>query len=107
MLKTSVRRAAHLLVATLVLLAGRPAAAAWPQFGGAVAAASGSQAHPVITTDGADGALIAWQDARTAPGVIAVHHLRATGDLDPAWPRLGRAVLAFPLVNPSGGQLNP
>lgn len=105
------RSSAFYLVLVVVALCAsaipRPAAAAWPEFGRGVCVTLGAQQHPVITTDGAGGAIIAWQDFRTSPSVIAVHHVLATGENDPVWLHDGRAVLRFPLENPDGGQVFP
>ncbi len=84
----------------------RLAAAAWPEFGRAVCNTNGTQQHSVITTDGAGGAIVAWQDFRTAPAVIAAHHVLATGEIDPAWPHFGRTVMGEP-PTPEGLQTFP
>lgn len=85
----------------------RLASATWPEFGRAVCNTIGAQQHPVVATDGAGGAMIAWQDFRTPPGLVAVHHVLASGELDPAWPHLGRVVVGEPPVKPDGGQTFP
>ena len=56
---------------------------------------------------GTGGAIVAWQDLRMPVSVVAVQHVRADGELDPAWPHLGRAVLGVPLVNPDAGEFLP
>lgn len=84
----------------------RNASAVWPQFGRAACDDPAIQQRPVITSDGAGGAIIAWEDLRTSPSLIAAQHLFASGELDAAWPHFGRALMAVPLVNPVGGQAN-
>ncbi len=90
-----------------MMATSRGASAAFPDNGRAVCFDAATQQNSAIATDGAGGAIIAWQDLRTNPGVIAVHHVLATGDVDPTWLHNGRAVLRFPLVNPDGGQFLP
>jgi hypothetical protein len=85
-----------------VLFAGaitpRPASAAWPQFGRAIDSAFGDQLAPRIATDGANGAIITWLDRRSFPFNIDAQHVLATGDVDPAWPANGRALLTDALT---------
>jgi len=88
-------------------LAISPAWAVWPQSGRGACEATGSQQQSAITSDGAGGAIVTWQDLRTPTSIIAAQHLRADGELDPAWPHFGRAVLGQPLVNPDGGEFLP
>src|SRR5262245_12220531 len=101
-----------LLAAGLVLGAltvPRPARAEWPAFGRAISTASLSQTHSVATTDGADGAIIAWQDSRF-PGVnIFAQRVLASGELDLAWTVDGQALMTDPLVPSSaeGGNASP
>jgi len=101
------------LVFTLILGAwvGAPgiAAANWPPFGRAVETAGDSQVHSSIATDGADGAIVVWQDPRLPRTNIFAQHLLASGDVDPAWPVDGRALLADPaaLEKADGGQVAP
>lgn len=62
----------------------------WPTQGLAVNSdASVSQFTPRAISDGAGGALIAWDDSNND---VFVHHVLASGALDPAWPIAGRAV---------------
>jgi hypothetical protein len=104
------RSSSFFLVLVVVALCAsaipRPAAAAWPEFGRAICNATGSQQHSVITTDGAGGAIVAWQDFRTAPAVIAAQHVLASGELDVAWPHFGRTVMGDP-PTPGGLQTFP
>jgi hypothetical protein len=81
--------------------------AAWPANGRALltdpqalANALGGQARPVITSDGAGGAIVAWQDHRDeSPGSdIFAQHVLSTGVVDPNWPANGRALSTAPGV---------
>jgi len=54
----------------------------WGAAGLVVCGAAGIQEQPVITGDGFDGALVAWQDERSLPAdEIAVQRIGANGDL--------------------------
>jgi len=66
---------------------------AWPVNGLAVCTATATQRDAVAVSDGAGGAVLAWQDYRngTYPDVYAQHVL-ASGAGDPAWPADGLAV---------------
>jgi hypothetical protein len=85
------------------------AAAAWPEFGRAVSTAADDQEAPKIASDGAGGAIITWQDSRSPIINIFAQHVRSTGDLDPASPVGGRALLTDPLAlaNAPSGQSSP
>src|SRR5262249_32978158 len=54
-------------------------------------------------------AIITWQDARLPRVNIFAQHVLAAGDVDPAWPVDGRALLADPLAMASAvsGQSSP
>jgi hypothetical protein len=59
----------------------------------ALAAAFDGQQFPVIVSDGAGGAIVAWQDGRLAGGTdIFAQHVLTSGVVDPAWPANGRAL---------------
>src|SRR5438132_4169477 len=62
------------------------------------------QQGPVITTDGAEGAIIAWQDSRSYPIThIYGQRVLASGVVDPGWPIDGRVLcLAFGGSPPAG-----
>ncbi len=96
-------------VALGALAPSRVAFAVWPEFGRAICNAPAGQQHPVITTDGAGGAIIAWQDFRFPRVNIFVQHVLATGEVDPAWAVNGRAALNDPaaMANADGGQTFP
>src|SRR5262245_54743079 len=89
------------------LAATRVASAAWPSQGRAVSIAPNSQTHSATTTDGAGGAIVVWQDERDPKVNLFAHHLLASGDLDPAWPVNGRAVLANLVAVVAGGNFRP
>src|SRR5262245_12731779 len=91
---------ALVLASTLLLapLAARSASAAWPPFGRALVTAAGTQVLPVIASDGAGGAIVAWNDRRAFPFNIDAQHVLATGEVDAAWPVNGRALLSDALV---------
>src|SRR5262245_48502631 len=95
--------------AVTALAAPRPASADWPQFGRAIVSAPASQQHSAIASDGADGAIVVWQDGRNPRVNIFAQHVRSTGDLDPAWPETGRALLtdAIAAAAGAGGQTTP
>ncbi len=103
---TSIVGAATML---LVTAGSRPASAAWPAFGRAITTAASAQVHSAITTDGADGAIITWQDFRFPRVNIFAGHVLASGELDLAWPNDGLALLTDPLAMASadGGQTSP
>lgn len=75
------------------VLAGGTVDAAWPFNGQLICSAAGVQFNPRILSDGAGGAVVAWQDLRggTTSDLYAQHVL-ATGAVDPAWPANGRAI---------------
>ena len=79
--------------------------AAWPVNGlplltdaPSLANALGGQSRPVIVSDGAGGAIVAWQDQRNEnPGSdIFAQHVLSTGVVDPNWPANGRALSTAP-----------
>ena len=65
---------------------------AWP-VGGALARRSAAGANSRIASDGAGGAVVAWQEGTR----IAAHHVRANGTFDPAYPDTGRTITALGL----------
>src|SRR5439155_218107 len=85
------------------VLVGGAVDTAWPVDGQAVCAATSNQYNPVIISDGAAGAIVAWPDDRpgTNPDIYAQHVL-PSGEVDPAWPTDGRA-----LSTAAGSQVNP
>lgn len=86
------------LLAWLLLFA-HPAGAAWIPNGVPICVNPECGARlPVACSDGAGGAFIAWQGATLSNLDINVyvHHILATGDLDPLWPPLGVLVCGAP-----------
>ncbi len=66
---------------------------AWPVNGRQVCGAALDQTSPVIVSDGAGGAVIAWQDYRNGFNWdIYAQHVLASGAVDPAWPLDGQAL---------------
>jgi hypothetical protein len=68
---------------------------AWPAGGRALCDTTGTQQSPVIVSDGAGGAIVAWQDGRgtgLAGYDVYAQHVLASGALDAAWPHQGRAL---------------
>jgi len=74
----------------------------WPVDGRALCTAALSQAEPVIVSDGAGGAIVAWHDLRGGDNDIYAQHVLASGGVDPGWPANGRA-----LCTAATDQLNP
>jgi len=96
-------------IALGVPIAPQPAAAEWPEFGRALSTAVNNQELPKTTTDGAGGAIVVWQDQREKRRNIFATRVLASGELDPAWPVDGRALLtdAAALDTVFGGQAFP
>jgi hypothetical protein len=95
---TSGRRVVLLRVLLALALTPRVVSADWPTFGRAVAVAPGEQIGPAIAPDGAGGAIVAWHDRRVFPFNIDAQHVLASGEVDPAWPANGRALLTDALI---------
>ena len=67
--------------------------AGWPAGGRAVCAAPDEQYSPVVVSDGAGGAIVAWYDYRDGPEPdIYAQHIQSLGLVDPAWPPNGSAL---------------
>lgn len=81
---------------------------AWPLNGRALCVEAHDQFNPTVISDGAGGAIVAWDDRRE----LAVHpfaqHVLASGQVDPAWPTDGLSVSrgdadeVFPRLAPDG-----
>lgn len=73
---------------------------AWPAGGVAVTQAIGHDGFPVIATDGAGGAFVAWSTNDPLSGSSSVdvyaHHVLASGVVDPLWPVNGLGVCTVP-----------
>jgi hypothetical protein len=67
---------------------------AWPANGLLLASVTGDQSFPVLVSDGAGGAIVAWSDQRAGNADVYAHHVLANGTLDAVWPATGRAVAA-------------
>jgi hypothetical protein len=68
---------------------------AWPVDGRALCTDPAGQDHPAIASDGAGGAIVAWNDERGGypdHGGTYAQRVRASGVVDPAWPANGRAL---------------
>ncbi len=76
------------------VLAGGAVDPAWPADGRAFYTQESQQISPAIISDGAGGAIVTWQDARSGAYDIYAQRLRASGAVDPAWPAAGRALCA-------------
>ena len=90
------RFASLLLVCVALSGATRVASAEWPPCGRGISTAPATQTHATITTEGADGAIVTWQDSRFARVNIFAQHVLASGEVDGAWPVDGRALLNDP-----------
>ena len=82
------RSGAHLNTFAQHVLASSAIDAAWPVNGRALSLSSGDQLNASIVVDGAGGAIIAWEE----DFFILVHHVQASGLLDPTFPVFGRLV---------------
>ncbi|TMQ50943.1 MAG: T9SS type A sorting domain-containing protein [Candidatus Eisenbacteria bacterium] len=107
-------RAASVAVVLAVMVLATPvaprlASADWPPCGRAISTAPKGQEHPAIAPDGAGGAIITWQDLRTARVNVFAEHVLASGELDIRWPVDGRALLtdSLALASADGGQTSP
>jgi len=72
-----------LLVGLLGMLASSNANALWPLNGGAPCPVAADQQYPAMCSDGAGGAIIAWQDARD--GTFNVYAARVTSSGSTLW----------------------
>jgi flagellar hook capping protein FlgD len=73
----------------------------WPANGATVCSVPGEQSAPVVVSDLAGGAFIAWVDGRASTVAldnadIYAHHVMANGHLDPLWPANGTPVTTAP-----------
>ena len=77
------------------VLAGGALDPAWPANGRALCTAPGGGGTGLrIASDGAGGAIVAWDDYRGSPDQIYAQHVQASGAVDPSWPVDGRALCA-------------
>lgn len=81
--------------------------AAWPGNGTTVCSVAGEQIAPVIVSDGAGGAFVAWVDGRIGGTVndldVYAQHVLASGLVDPTWPANGTPVCTAPKAQSSLG----
>jgi hypothetical protein len=75
---------------------------AWPVAGLSLSSAGNNQLVPVIASDGAGGAIVAWEDNHSGNYDIYAQHALAAGTKDPAWPTDGAALCTM-----TGNQTNP
>ena len=80
---------------------GSPAAGFSPN-GVALCAATGDQLSPQLVADGAAGAIVTWQDARSGSSHIYAQHLTAAGAIAAGW-----AADGLPLCTAAGTQVSP
>ena len=64
----------------------------WTANGVLLTNALAGQARPVLVSNGAAGAIVAWEDYRSGQVDIYAQRVLATGAVDPAWPAGGLAV---------------
>ncbi len=67
----------------------------WTANGVAVANFPSGETRPVLVSNGAGGAIIAWKDYRNGEYDIFAQRILANGAVDPAWPAGGRAVALY------------
>ena len=85
------RRSLEFACSLLLALPGLTAAQ--QNQGAAVVTVAGARSAQVVVSDGAGGAIVAWQDYRSgATYDIYAQHMLASGVPDPAWPVGGRGV---------------
>jgi hypothetical protein len=79
-----------------------------PSIGVPVCSAANNQSNPVLCTDNANGAIIAWQDQRKGANVDAdIYAQRVTGAGAVAWTANGVPVCVEPPATPTGNQWYP
>jgi len=67
----------------------------WPPNGIALCGLTSAVRSPVIVSDGATGAIVAWYDFRSGAGDIFAAHVTTSG-VDPTWPVNGLTLCAAP-----------
>jgi flagellar hook capping protein FlgD len=72
-----------------------PAVAQCVVDGAPLCSAVNLQQSPAIASDGAQGAIVTWEDHRASNYNIYAQHFLSTGSADPAWPVDGRKVCIF------------
>ena len=85
---------------TLSIAAPSPSSAAWPHDPGVnvpVCTTTDTQYGQAVVSDGSGGAFLTWHEYRGGADVnIYVHHVLASGIVDPAWPVNGLAICTAP-----------
>src|SRR5262249_6044043 len=77
----------------------------WPAAGVLVCGAAGLQDYPVLTTDGAGGAIVAWEDIRDGIQYdIYASRVRSDGTIPGTWPANGRLLST---LGPTKNDFNP
>jgi len=96
-------------LALALLLAPRLALADWPACGRVVTQAPTGQVHARVASDGADGAIVVWEDHRSHRVNVFAQHVLASGAIDPQWTPDGVPVLgdSVALESADGGQVVP
>lgn len=85
----------------------------WTQDGTALCTAFGEQKLPTVASDGAGGAIVTWQDARTGGRDICAQHVDAEGAIAGGWAPDGALICGsegdqlapFICADPAGGAL--
>jgi hypothetical protein len=67
---------------------------AWPADGRGISNAGDRETRPLVVSDGAGGAIVAWQAFSSALNKLSVYvqHVTGAGVVDPAWAPAGRAL---------------
>ena len=76
----------------VLLLAARPAAAAWSANGNLACNAAGDQSNTLLVSDGSGGMFLIWQDDRSGTSDLYALRLTGNGVVSPGWPANGYAV---------------
>lgn len=85
-------RCAAALSIVFALLTPHVATGDWPAGARALCTDPGPQRQPAMVSDGAGGAIVAWNDDRGVDYDIYAQHVLASGLVDPAWPVNGGAL---------------
>jgi hypothetical protein len=68
----------------------------WPPTGLPVCVAAGAQRSPQIITDGAGGAIVAWDDQRSGVAEVYAVRINLDGTLAPGWAPNGNLIVSAP-----------
>jgi hypothetical protein len=94
-------RGASIDVYALRLESSGGRAPGWPANGLQITSAAGNETAPVLVSDGANGAMIAWQDTRNDDGDIYFTAVNSSGTLDPDFPSNGLGLAVQPGIQAS------